>query len=69
MGEKAEYNNWVSKRIIFLSSFFGFVFLASSLVFWVFIIPSMLFFLLSVYDRKNVRLAYFALEHKIAQAK
>jgi hypothetical protein len=48
MGEKAEYDNWVSKRIIFLSGFFGFVFLASSLVFWVFIFPSVLFFLLSV---------------------
>ena len=49
MGEKAEYDNWVSKRIIFLSGFFGFVFLASGLVFWVCIIPSVLFFLLSVY--------------------
>jgi SAM-dependent methyltransferase len=49
MGEKAEYDNWVSKRIIFLSSFLGFVFLVSSLVFWVFIVPSVLFFLLSVY--------------------
>ena len=49
MGEKAEYNNWVSKRIIFLSGFFGFVFLALSLVFWVFIIPFVLFFLVSVY--------------------
>jgi SAM-dependent methyltransferase len=49
MGEKAEYANWVSKRIIVLSGFFGFVFLASSLVFWVFIIPSVLFLLVSVY--------------------
>ena len=49
MGEKVEYSNWVSKRIIFLFGFFGFVFLASSIVFWVFIIPSVLTFLLFVY--------------------
>ena len=49
MGEKAEYANWVSKRIIFLSGLLGFVFLVSSLVFWVFIIPSVLFLLVSVY--------------------
>ncbi len=49
MGEKAEYANWVSKRIIVLSGFFGFVFLALTLVFWVFIIPSVLFLLVSVY--------------------
>jgi len=49
MGEKAEYGNWVSKRIIFLSGFLGFVFLGLGLMFWVLIIPAVLFLLVSVY--------------------
>jgi len=32
MGDKAEYGNWVSKRIIFLSGFLGFLFLGLGLV-------------------------------------
>jgi len=49
MGEKAEYGNWVSKRIIFLFGFLGFVFLGLGLMFWVLIIPAVLFLLVSVY--------------------
>lgn len=49
MREKAEYGNWISKRIIFLSGFLGFVFLALGLMFWVLIIPAVLFLLVSVY--------------------
>jgi len=48
-GGKAEYGNWVSKRIIFLSGFSGFVFLGLGLMFWVLIIPAVLFLLVSVY--------------------
>jgi SAM-dependent methyltransferase len=49
MAKKAEYGNWVSKRIIFLSGFLGFVFLGLGLMFWVLIIPAVLFLLVSVY--------------------
>jgi SAM-dependent methyltransferase len=49
MGEKAEYANWISKKIIYLSSFLGFVFLSLGLMFWVLIIPAVLFLLVSVY--------------------
>ena len=49
MGAKAEYGNWVSKRIIYLSSFLGFVFLGLSLVFWILIIPTVLFLLVTAY--------------------
>ena len=49
MGEKAEYGNWVSKRIVFLSGFLGFIFLGLGLIFWVLIIPAVLFLLVSVY--------------------
>jgi len=49
MGEKAEYGNWVSKRIIFLSGFSGFVFLGLGLKFWVLLVPAFLFLLVSVY--------------------
>jgi SAM-dependent methyltransferase len=48
-GGKAEYGNWVSKRIIYLSGLVGFVFLALSLLFWVLIIPAGLFLLVSAY--------------------
>jgi SAM-dependent methyltransferase len=49
MGEKAEYGNWVSKKIIYLSGFLGFVFLSLGLMLWVLIIPALLFLLISVY--------------------
>ena len=49
MGEKAEYGNWVSKRIIFLFGFLGFVFLGLGLIFWVSAIPAVLFFTVSIY--------------------
>jgi ubiquinone/menaquinone biosynthesis C-methylase UbiE len=49
MEEKAKYSNWVSKRIIFLSGFLGFVFLGLGLIFWVLIIPALLFLLVAVY--------------------
>jgi ubiquinone/menaquinone biosynthesis C-methylase UbiE len=46
---KPEYGNWVSKRLIYLSGFVGFVFLVLSLIFWVLAIPAVLFLLVSVY--------------------
>jgi len=49
MGEKAEYGNWVSMRIIYLCGFLGFVFLSLGLMFWVLLIPAVLFLLISVY--------------------
>jgi ubiquinone/menaquinone biosynthesis C-methylase UbiE len=49
MGEKAEYGNLVSKRIIFLSGFSGFVFLGLGFMFWGLVIPAVLFLLVSVY--------------------
>jgi SAM-dependent methyltransferase len=49
MTEKAEYGNWVPKRLIYLPSLAGFVFLGLSLVFWVLAVPAVLFFLVSVY--------------------
>ena len=49
MGEKAEYGNWVSKKTIYLSGFLGFIFLGLGLMFWVLIIPAVLFLLISVY--------------------
>jgi len=49
MDEKAEYGNWVSKRIIYLCGFVGFVFFGLSLIFWFLIIPALLFFLVSAY--------------------
>jgi SAM-dependent methyltransferase len=48
-GEKAEYGNWVSKKIIFLSGFIGFVLLGMVLVLWILIIPAVMFLLVSVY--------------------
>ena len=49
MEQKAEYGNWISKRIIFLSGFIGFVFLGLGLMFWVLIVPAGLFLLVSLY--------------------
>jgi SAM-dependent methyltransferase len=49
MGEKAKYGNWVSKKIIYLSGFLGFIFLGLGLIFWVLIIPAVPFLLISVY--------------------
>jgi len=42
MGEKAEYGNWVSKKIILLPGFLAFVFLSLGLAFWVLTIPGLL---------------------------
>jgi ubiquinone/menaquinone biosynthesis C-methylase UbiE len=49
MEAKPEYGNWVSKRIIYLSGFAGLVFLGLSLLFWVSVIPAVLFLLVSAY--------------------
>ena len=49
MGEKAKYGNWVSKKIIYMSGFLGFIFLGLGLIFWVLIIPAVPFLLISVY--------------------
>jgi SAM-dependent methyltransferase len=49
MSEKVEDGNWVSKRIIYFSTFLGFIFLGLALLFWVLIIPTGLFLLVSVY--------------------
>jgi SAM-dependent methyltransferase len=49
MTAKSEYGNWVSKRIIYMSSFVGFVFLGLGFLFWALVIPAVLFFLISVY--------------------
>jgi SAM-dependent methyltransferase len=49
MIEKAEYGNWVPKRLIYLPGFAGFVFSGLGLVFWVSTIPAVLFLLVSVY--------------------
>jgi ubiquinone/menaquinone biosynthesis C-methylase UbiE len=49
LGEKVEYGNWVSKRIIYLFSFLGFVFLGLGLMLWILIIPAVLFLLVAVY--------------------
>jgi SAM-dependent methyltransferase len=46
---KPEYGNWVPKRFIYLFGFAGFVFLGLSLIFWVLVIPAVLFLLFSVY--------------------
>jgi SAM-dependent methyltransferase len=49
MEGKAEYGNWVSKKIIFLFGFLGFVFLGLGLRIWGLVIPAVLFFTVSVY--------------------
>jgi SAM-dependent methyltransferase len=49
MAAKAEYGNWISKRLIYLSGFVGFVFLGFVLIFWIMIIPAVLFLLVSLY--------------------
>ena len=49
MGERAEYGSWVPRRIIFLSGFLGFVFLGLGLMFWVSMVPAVLFLLVFVY--------------------
>ena len=46
---KPEYGNWVSKRLIYVSGFVGFVFLGLSLMFWVLVIPAVVFLLVSIY--------------------
>jgi ubiquinone/menaquinone biosynthesis C-methylase UbiE len=47
--ETAEYGNWISKKLIYLSGSLGCVFLSLGLVFWVLIIPAVLFLLVAVY--------------------
>jgi SAM-dependent methyltransferase len=49
MASKPEYGNWISKRIIYTLGFVGFVFLALGILFWVLIIPAVLFLLFFVY--------------------
>ncbi len=46
---KPEYGNWVSKRLIYIPSVVGLVFLGLALLFPVLVIPAGLFFLVSVY--------------------
>jgi SAM-dependent methyltransferase len=46
---KPEYGNWVSKRLIYLPGFVGLVFLGLGLMFWVLVIPAVLFLLVSAY--------------------
>ncbi len=49
MAAKPEYGNWVSKRIIYLLAFISFVFLGLSFLFWVLMVPAVLFLLASGY--------------------
>jgi cyclopropane fatty-acyl-phospholipid synthase-like methyltransferase len=46
---KPEYGNWVPKRMIYLSSFVGLVFLGLGLLFRILVIPAVLFFLVAAY--------------------
>jgi SAM-dependent methyltransferase len=49
MAAKPEYGNWVSKRIIYLFGFLGFVFLGLGFLFWVLAVPAVLFLLVSAH--------------------
>jgi SAM-dependent methyltransferase len=49
MAERPEYGSWVSKRLIYLFGFLGFVFLGLGLMFWVLIFPAVPFLLLLAY--------------------
>jgi SAM-dependent methyltransferase len=49
MTAKPDYGNWVSKRIIYLSGFVGLVLLGLGLMFWILVVPAVLFFLVSAY--------------------
>ena len=46
---KPEYGNWVPKRMIYLSGFVGLVLLCLGFLFWVLVVPAVLFFLVAVY--------------------
>jgi ubiquinone/menaquinone biosynthesis C-methylase UbiE len=46
---KPEYGNWVSKRIIYLFGFVGFVLFALGFMLWILVIPAVLFLLVSAY--------------------
>jgi ubiquinone/menaquinone biosynthesis C-methylase UbiE len=46
---KPEYGNWVSKRIIYVFGFVGFVLFGSALLFWILLVPAVLFLLFSAY--------------------
>jgi ubiquinone/menaquinone biosynthesis C-methylase UbiE len=49
MAAKPEYGNWVSKRLIYLFGFVGFVFLGLGFLFWVLLLLAVLFLLVSIY--------------------
>jgi SAM-dependent methyltransferase len=49
MAAKPEYGNWVSKRIIYMFGFVGFMFLGLGLLFWVLMVPALLFLLVAAY--------------------
>jgi len=49
MEKQAEYGNWVPNRIIYLTGFLGATFLGWGLIFWVLIIPAVMFLLVTVY--------------------
>jgi ubiquinone/menaquinone biosynthesis C-methylase UbiE len=49
MGKTAEYGNWISAKIIFLSGFLGLVLLALGVMFWVLMIPTAFLLLVSLY--------------------
>lgn len=46
---KPEYGNWVPKRFIYVFGFAGFLFLGLSFLFWIFIVPAILSFLVVAY--------------------
>jgi SAM-dependent methyltransferase len=49
MAAKPEYGNWVSKKLIYTPCLLGLVFLVCALLFWVLVIPAVLFLLVSLY--------------------
>jgi len=46
---KPDYGNWVSKKLVYIPSLVGLVFLGLALLFWVLVIPAVLFLLVSLY--------------------
>lgn len=46
---KPEYGNWVSERIIYLLGFVSFVLFGLALLFWILLVPAVLFLLASAY--------------------
>ena len=49
MAAKPEYGNWVSKRIIYIFGLVSFVLFGLALLFWILLIPAVLFLLVSAY--------------------